>query len=217
MTKMRNIARKFVAGVGFSNGCALFALKKPPPFVPNCLIASCDATGPCAIVCVPAPSSTVTTSYGFRFCTTPCDTKTRATTTQTGSRIQSRPRVVSTQKLPIVSCSRRAMPRMKATASAMPDRRRDEVVVRQAGHLGEIAHRRLAGVPLPVRVGRERCGGVERGMRRHRAEALRIERQPSLQALQRVQDQHRDAAERQQRRRVLGPAHLRVGRCGTTR
>ena len=29
-------------------------------------------------------------------------------------------RVVSTQKLPIVSCSRRAMPRMKATASAMP-------------------------------------------------------------------------------------------------
>ena len=54
MRKMRNIARKLVAGVGFSKGCALLALKKPPPLVPNCLMASCDATGPCAMVCVPA-------------------------------------------------------------------------------------------------------------------------------------------------------------------
>src|SRR5262245_60847375 len=74
IAKMPNIARKFDSGVGFSNGWALLALKKPPPLVPNCLMISCDATGPCAIVCV-APSTVVTTSYGFRFCTTPCDTR----------------------------------------------------------------------------------------------------------------------------------------------
>jgi len=41
-----SISIRFVMGVGFSNGCALFALKKPPPLVPNSLIISCDATGP---------------------------------------------------------------------------------------------------------------------------------------------------------------------------
>ncbi len=42
-----------VNGVGFSNGCEEFALKNPPPLVPNSLMASCEATGPCAIVCTP--------------------------------------------------------------------------------------------------------------------------------------------------------------------
>ena len=60
--KIRNIERKLVAGVGFSNGCALLALKKPPPLVPSCLMASCEATGPWAMTCVPPPSSTFTTS-----------------------------------------------------------------------------------------------------------------------------------------------------------
>ena len=46
------IRAKFVAGVGFSKGCAEFALKNPPPFVPSILIASCEATGPMARVCV---------------------------------------------------------------------------------------------------------------------------------------------------------------------
>ena len=55
----RSICRKFVSGVGFSNGCAELALKKPPPLVPSFLIASCDATGPWAIVCG-APSRVVT-------------------------------------------------------------------------------------------------------------------------------------------------------------
>ena len=54
-----NIDRKFVNGVGFSNGWAALALKKPPPLVPSCLIASCEATGPSASVCL-APSSVVT-------------------------------------------------------------------------------------------------------------------------------------------------------------
>jgi len=37
---MQSISKNFDSGVGFSNGCALFALKKPPPLVPSSLIAS---------------------------------------------------------------------------------------------------------------------------------------------------------------------------------
>ena len=48
---MEIICEKFVSGVGFSNGCALLALKNPPPLVPSILMASCDATGPCAMIC----------------------------------------------------------------------------------------------------------------------------------------------------------------------
>ena len=82
---MRSISRRFVAGVGFSNGWAEFALKKPPPFVPELLIASCEATGPSGIVCV-APSSVVTFAEAEKFWTTPCDTRTIAATSEMGSR-----------------------------------------------------------------------------------------------------------------------------------
>src|SRR5579864_8876483 len=64
--KIENSSIKFEYGVGFSNGCALLALKNPPPLVPHSLMISCDATGPCAMVCVvtvsitglPLPSTT---------------------------------------------------------------------------------------------------------------------------------------------------------------
>src|SRR6185295_17009342 len=67
IAKMQNSSKKLVSGVGFSNGWALLALKKPPPLVPTCLMISCDATGPCAIACslttvvcgLPAASGTV--------------------------------------------------------------------------------------------------------------------------------------------------------------
>ncbi len=52
--------------VGFSNGCAEFALKKPPPFVPISLIASWLANGPPGITWV-LPSSVLTTSKPWRF------------------------------------------------------------------------------------------------------------------------------------------------------
>ncbi|MNT08169.1 hypothetical protein D3C72_1429010 [compost metagenome] len=60
MARMASICRKFDSGVGFSNGCAELALKKPPPLVPSSLIASCDATGPMARVCVCATAGSVT-------------------------------------------------------------------------------------------------------------------------------------------------------------
>ena len=56
---MKNISIMFVKPFGFSNGCAEFVLKKPPPLVPSCLIASWLATGPPGIVCVP-PATVVT-------------------------------------------------------------------------------------------------------------------------------------------------------------
>ncbi len=46
-------------------------------------MASCDATGPCAMVCV-APSTVLTTVYGCTFWMTPCEQRTRAATTEIG-------------------------------------------------------------------------------------------------------------------------------------
>ena len=38
--------------LGFSNGCAELALKKPPPLVPSCLITSWLAIGPIEMTCL---------------------------------------------------------------------------------------------------------------------------------------------------------------------
>ena len=136
MAKMAISWKKLVNGVGFSNGCALFALKNPPPLVPSSLMISCDATGPCAITCRvtavvvarPAASVVVTVwgststarSNGLRFCTTPCDTSTSEPARHSGRSTHSDARVRSTQKLPSVALSRRAIPLTNATARAMP-------------------------------------------------------------------------------------------------
>ena len=48
---MNSISTKFEKAVPFSNGKALLTLKKPPPLVPSCLIAICEAAGPRASVC----------------------------------------------------------------------------------------------------------------------------------------------------------------------
>jgi hypothetical protein len=83
IAKIANIDRKLVHGIGFSNGCAAFALKKPPPLVPSCLIASWLATGPIAMVWL-VPSSVWTWRYGLKFWITPCCTIRSASTTQIG-------------------------------------------------------------------------------------------------------------------------------------
>ena len=56
MAKIAAICTKLLSAVGFSYGCTALALKKPPPLVPSILIATCEATGPCAIVCCAPPS-----------------------------------------------------------------------------------------------------------------------------------------------------------------
>ena len=75
MSRIASISMKFDSGVGFSNGCAEFTLKNPPPFVPSCLIAICDAAGPIASVCVVtlchrrrlSGCNTFAVSYGLKF------------------------------------------------------------------------------------------------------------------------------------------------------
>ena len=52
--KIDSIWKKLVSADGFSYGWAELALKKPPPLVPSILMASCEATGPIARVCVAA-------------------------------------------------------------------------------------------------------------------------------------------------------------------
>ena len=46
ISRMKITSTKFENCVGFSNGIELLTLKKPPPLVPSCLIAICDAAGP---------------------------------------------------------------------------------------------------------------------------------------------------------------------------
>ena len=71
---------------------------------------------------------------------------------------------------------RAAKPRISAASDGDADRRRDEVLHRQPGHLAEVDHRRLAAVELPVGVGDERRGGVEADVPGAGVEASRVER-----------------------------------------
>ncbi len=86
MANIATISRKFVSGVGFSNGCAELALKNPPPLLPSSLMISWVAIGPRAIVCC-APSSVVAVAGPSKVCGTPCQTRTIAKTTAIGRRM----------------------------------------------------------------------------------------------------------------------------------
>jgi hypothetical protein len=87
----------------------------------------------------------------------------------------------------------------------------DEVLHAEPHHLREVGHRRLAAVPLPVRVRHERDGGVERRVRRHVAEPRRVHGQDGLEPLQPVHDEEPQEVEREQGAGVRTPARLRVG------
>ena len=90
-------------------------------------------------------------------------------------------------------------------------RRRPEVVRRQPRHLGQIAHRLLRHIRLPVRVGGKRSRRVPRQVRFHRRKVLRVpQRDRVLQPLNRIRQQQRRATEDQHGHAILRPAHLRV-------
>ncbi len=116
----RKISTQFVQVFGFSNGCDEFALKKPPPLVPSSLMTSWLATGPPGIVCC-APAIVLTTwSCRAKFWITPPAIRMIAPMMERGSRMRMVPRTRSTQKLPSSPVLRRASPRTKAMATAMP-------------------------------------------------------------------------------------------------
>ena len=106
--------------MGFSKVVAELAFKKPPPFVPSCLIASMKAIGARAMVCV-TPLSTLWMVAGpARVWTPPSATKIIPATKAIGARTYMRQRVRSTQKFPMVGELRRENPRTNAMAATIP-------------------------------------------------------------------------------------------------
>ena len=90
-----------------------------------------------------------------------------------------------------------------------------EILDRQRCHLDQIAERLLAAVCLPVGVGYEAHGGIERQVRRHGrgvtgsmagAEVHGVERQQSLEALNGVNKQEADQGKSNSRCGILRPA-----------
>ena len=108
----REHSRKFDSGVGFSNGCAEFTLKKPPPLVPSCLIAICDAAGPSAMRLLGRPRLPSASVVGLRAAAPSRSRRRSAPRPARRGRARARStaaagcrasiRVRSTQKLPIV-------------------------------------------------------------------------------------------------------------------
>ena len=86
MSNSAQISRMLVQALGFSNGCAALALKKPPPLVPSSLMISWLATGPIEMTCF-APSSVVASTAPASVCGIPKATKTSAPTTEIGRRM----------------------------------------------------------------------------------------------------------------------------------
>ena len=127
-------------------------------------MASCEATGPPVIVWCAADQGGHVGARGEVLDRAQA-IRAIAAITEIGSRMRTTLRTRSTQKLPSRSVFERVNPRISATATAMPTAADDEVLHREAGHLDEVAHRGLAGVGLPVRVGHERRRGVERQRR----------------------------------------------------
>ena len=177
------------------------------------------ATGPPVMCCV-APAS-VFTSVAWKFWIAPAATRTIAPITAIGSRIRNVIRVRSTQKLPIVAV---ALPpsRLSRHPVGEPTDERDgdgnahgrgqEVLHRETGHLGDVRHRRLARVRLPVRVRDEADRGVP-GQRGADAGELRAARigQVGLDPLDQVEDKDRYRGEREHGSRVHAPRLFAVG------
>src|SRR6185312_15360692 len=119
ISRMASISRKLVRPLGFSNGWAELALKKPPPLVPSSLIASCDATGPSGTLCC-APCRVCTVTCPAKSCGTPWLTRIRANANDSGNRIHNVVRNRSRQALPRVLVPPRVRPRISTIATTMP-------------------------------------------------------------------------------------------------
>ena len=156
ISRIASTSRKFESGVGFSNGCAELTLKKPPPFVPSCLIAICEAAGPSGdhLLGRPALAPSRVLSVGCRRSWhAACvgaeglhdalrdedereDERERQQDVER-ARASGRPRSCR-------SCrpSARAKPRISATSTAMPVAAETKFCTVEAEHLRQVAHRR---------------------------------------------------------------------------
>ncbi len=87
-------------------------------------------------------------------------------------------------------------------------RRRQKVMHGEAEHLGQMAHRGLAAIILPVGVGDKAHRCVEREIRRHRVKAARVQWEKVLQALQDIERQESGDGEGEHRDRIGEPVLL---------
>ena len=211
ISSMLQIESMFDQAFGFSKGCAALTLKKPPPLVPSCLMASWLATGPSAIVCL-APSSVVASTLPASVCGTPVSANSSADDDrQRQQHVERRAGHIDPE---VAERLRRAAREGARHGNRERDagRGRQEVLHGEAGHLHEMAHGRLAAIGLPVGVGHEADRRVEGEVGRDAGEALRIERQHGLQAQQRVEQQEADRIEGEHGQRVGEPGLLLVWR-----
>ena len=107
--------------------------------------------------------------------------------------------------------------RLGGAAGKAPDERnrecdagrgRNEIMHGEPGHLGQIAHRRLGHVGLPIGIGDEAHRRVEGEIGRDRVEMLRVERQNRLQALQGVKSEEARKAEGEHGEAIADPTLL---------
>ena len=161
------------------------------------------------------PPSTVLTCVGaLKLSITPCETNTTLRMSDSGSKhVEARPRQVDPEvaDLPVPGARE---PAHERHGHRHPDARRDEVLPREADHLREVAHAALTRVRLPVGVGDEGDGGVEREQTRHARHAGGFSGRYALQPQKREQHEDAHAREHEHGERVRDPRHL-AGRVDT--
>ena len=185
-------------------------MRVPPPLVPSSLMASWLAKGPPGMDCV-ACSRVVAVSGPRSVWMAPWLTR---TTRDDDAQREQDPHHAAHEVDPEVADGGRAATGQAADQGdghAEADGGGHEVLHRQARHLREVAHRVLAGVVLPVRVGHEADRRVERERLGHRADVGGVEGQGPLEALQGVEHEHRHPAEGEEGVGVGAPALLAVG------
>jgi hypothetical protein len=215
ITRMATHSRKLERAVGFSKGWAEFTLKNPPPLVPSCLMAICEAAGPRAapVSCAPSRRS-IEHGEGERA----VEGLHHALAHQE-ERQEEREREEHVERGPEEIDPEVAEPGALLPNEA-PDeghhhgdarRGRDEVLHREAQHLGQVRQGRLPAVGLPVGVRHEADRRVERDLGRGGTEAIRIQGQEVLQPQQAIEEEHPDHVEDEDRERVALPAHVLEG------
>ncbi len=212
MTRIRSCSSRFVSGVGFSYGCAEFALTMPPAVRPDLLdrLLGRDRPEVDRLWVTLEPGGGDGAGPGLRDAL-PDEHDRR----DEGDREQHVEGAAGHVDPEVADRPRRAAgdPADQGNGNSEADRRRQEVLHDEPDDLGEMRHRRLARVVLPVGVGREAHRRVEREVGRHGGHAGRIEGQGRLQPLLEVEDEDRQQAEHEHRARVRAPALL-AGRVG---
>ena len=209
-TSIDHACNMFDQRLGFSKGWAELALKKPPPFVPISLIASWLATGPSEMSCF-APSSVVASTDALqRLRDAERDEDQRDDDGERQVEIERRARQIDPEIADGLGSAARDAPDDR-DHDRRRDRRIEEVVRGEAEHLRQMAHRRLAAIGLPVGVGDEADGRVEREIRRDGVEPLRVQGKHVLQPHQGVEEDEAAAGEGQHAKRIGDPSLLDRG------